>query len=416
MEVLIKSITLRDLVRYLSSILGIDKMVYSDEGGFIKVESVLIKIPRKDGRPDSSIGLRGDAKSRIFTLNAMYVPIKPGKHPIIDFYDGIGSIREKQIRTIGRADLTIEKNPETITNALTMAADINYKIHPDLFHAIKENASVVTKLNTKNIYEMMVAILLSRKPSKHFKALHKLGVLSHIMPELADCVDVSQNEKYHKYDVFDHCLIACDSTSPDLKLRLGALLHDIGKAKTWKNINKHGSERVTFYNHEIVGSRLAKRILKRIGFDPEFAAEVADLVHYHMYNFEPDKWTDAAVRRFIKKTGIEEKDLNNLDSLPVFLIRKADRVASGQDLSEVSPRQVELQNRIRRVFGETKVLSESDLAVNGSVIMDKFNLKPGPTVGKILEHLLEVVIENQELNSKEVLLEEASKFLSGAIK
>jgi tRNA nucleotidyltransferase (CCA-adding enzyme) len=415
-EVLIKAIDLWDLFEYFSNALKGQEVLYSAEDGSLKIANISIRLPRKEGRPDASAGLRGDAKSRTFTLNAMYLPIKSGKQNLIDFYAGVDAIREKQIKTIAKADVAVKRNPAAMTEALTMAADMNYKLHPDLFHAIKENANAMDELPIEKIKDMMVAILLSRKPSKHLKALHKLGILIKIMPELANCVGVSQNEKYHKYDVFEHCLIACDSTEPDLKLRLGALLHDVGKANTWKKISKAGERRITFYNHEIVGSRLAKRILKRLGFSPDFASDIAELVYYHMYNFEPDKWTDAAVRRFIKKTGIEEKDLNNLDSLPVFLIRKADRAASGQDLKEISPRQVEFQNRIRRVFDETKVLKVADLAVNGADVMKAFNLRPGPTVGKILEYLLGVVIEKQELNSKEVLLEEASKFLSNAIK
>lgn len=415
-EILIKSIDLWDLFEYLSNALKGQEVHYSADDGSLKVANIVIKVPRKEGKPDASAGLRGDAKSQTFTLNAMYLPIKAGKQNLIDFYAGVEAIREKQIKTIAKADVAIKRNPAAITDALTMAADMNYKLHPDLFHAIKENANAIGELSIDRIKGMMTAILLSRKPSKHFKALHKLGILVKIMPELANCVGVSQNEKYHKYDVFEHCLIACDSTDPDLKLRLGALLHDVGKATTWKKISKAGERRVTFYNHEIAGARLSKRILKRLGFDNDFASEIAELVYYHMYNFEPDKWTDAAVRRFIKKTGIEEKDLSNLESLPVFLIRKADRAASGQDLKEVSPRQVEFQHRIRRVFDETKVLKVTDLAINGADIMKSFNLRPGPTVGKILEYLLGVVIEKQELNSKEVLLEEASKFLSNAIK
>jgi poly(A) polymerase/tRNA nucleotidyltransferase (CCA-adding enzyme) len=415
-EVLIKSIDLWDLFEYFSIALKGQEVLYSAEDGSLRIANIIIRVPKKEGKPDPSAGLRGDAKSQTFTLNAMYLPIKAGRQNLIDFYEGVGAIREKQIKTIAKADVAVKRNPVAITDALTMAADMNYKLHPDLFHAIKENAEAISGLSTERIKEMMTAILLSRKPSKHLKALYKLGILAKIMPELANCVGVSQNEKYHKYDVFEHCLIACDSTEPDLKLRFGALLHDVGKAATWKKISKAGERRITFYNHEIVGSRLTKRILKRFGFEPDFASEIAELVYYHMYNFEPDKWTDAAVRRFIKKTGIEEKDLRNIESLPVFLVRKADRVASGQDLSEISPRQIEFQNRIKRVFDETKVLKVTDLAVSGADVMKVFNLKPGPTVGRILEYLLGVVIEKQELNSKEVLLEEASKFLSNAIK
>jgi poly(A) polymerase/tRNA nucleotidyltransferase (CCA-adding enzyme) len=179
---------------------------------------------------------------------------------------------------------------------------------------------------------------------------------------------------------------------------------------------KKGSERVTFYNHEVMGSKLARKILRRLKFDKATVATVSELVYNHMYNYEPNKWSEAAVRRFINKIKITEGDLGDLDNLSLFLLRKADRAGSGVDLSEVSPRQYVFQDHIKRVYERSKALDVKDLDIDGSTIMEKFYLKPGPTIGHVLNHLLSLVIEDQSLNKRKKLIEEASRYLSEALK
>jgi len=146
------------------------------------------------------------------------------------------------------------------------------------------------------------------------------------------------------------------------------------------------------------------------------AHEVSDLVYNHMYNYEPALWTEAAVRRFIKKAHISAADLEDLDNLPLFLVRKADRAANGLGLSEVSSRQRSFQTRIKQVYTRSKALHVTDLDIDGNSIMAHFKLGPGPTVGHILNYLLSVVIEDQSLNTKKKLIGEASKYLSKALK
>jgi len=135
-----------------------------------------------------------------------------------------------------------------------------------------------------------------------------------------------------------------------------------------------------------------------------------------MYNYEPSVWTDAAVRRFITKSQIVNEDLDKLHRLPLFLLRKADRAANGLDLSEVSFRQRAFEDRVKKVYGRAKALHITDLDISGTAVMETFNLKPGPTVGNVLNYLLSIVIEDQKMNTKERLIEEASKYLSEALK
>lgn len=378
---------------------------------------ITVKLPQKGNKHSPYFTLRDDSKSRGFTIDAMYMPITSHKKSgVIDFYHGRSNIKSRKIKTIGRSEIAVKRNPLLMIKAVALSSKINYRIDNNLFYAIRANSELLSKIPVEGIRDAFIEIILSNKPSRYLKIMNDSNVLNQIMPELSICSGVAQNKKYHKYDVFGHCLAACDSVEPNLILRLAALFHDIGKAQTMEEIVKDGTPRVTFYNHEVVGSKVSKKIMRRLHFDREVIHEVSDLVYNHMYNYEPKIWTDAAVRRFIKKVRISKADLEDLDNMPLFLLRKADRAANGLNLSEVSLRQYNLQDRIKQVYAKAKALHITDLSINGSDIMEHFKLKPGPTVGHVLNYLLSIVIEDQSLNTKKKLIEEASKYLSKALK
>jgi tRNA nucleotidyltransferase (CCA-adding enzyme) len=352
----------------------------------------------------------------MFTVNAIYIPVSSKKKTVVDLYNGRGSIKHRKIKTVRPPAAAIKRDPLIMLKAISLSAEIHYKIDNNLFYAIKAHSELLRKVPKESIRHELFKILLSHKPSTYLKIMEKCHLLHIVIPELSACYGVKQNSKYHKYDVFSHCLIACDNTPPNLVLRLAALLHDVGKVSTREEIVKDGQAKITFYNHEVAGARIAKKVLRRLKFPDEIIDQVSFLIYSHMYNYEPEIWTDAAVRRFIKKVGITENDLEHLEDLPIFLIRKADRASYGREMKEVSVRQKMFEDRIRSVYNKSKALRISDLEIDGSLLMEYFSLQPGPTIGNILNHLLNMVIEDQSLNDKDRLIEEASKYLSNALK
>jgi len=120
------------------------------------------------------------------------------------------------------------------------------------------------------------------------------------MPELDICVGVTQDKRYHKWDVFHHCIFTCDNLEPNLMLRLGGLLHDIGKPITRVVTKDKG---ITFHKHEMAGVKLAKNLLIKLGYSNAIRKEILMLVRLHMYHYTRE-YTDGAIRRFIKKAGI----------------------------------------------------------------------------------------------------------------
>lgn len=422
LEVIVRNLPLRGIVKYLKKY-GIIIEVNKDEGFLIFTpkengSAIKVVLPKKGKQYNAYYELIDDAKARDFTINAMYLPIdSKSKADVIDFFGGRRDIRHRRIKTVKAPKYSIRENPARILRAISLSASLHYKIDVNLFYSIKSNYFLINKLPAEDMRDELIEILLSNRPSKCFKILYKLGLLNIIMPELCIAVGVTQNEKYHKYDVFSHCIYACDKVELNLVLRLAALLHDIGKPQTRDEITRNnGKTKITFYNHEVMGSKIAKRILKRLKFDPVIISQVTELTYHHMYNYEPNEWTNAAVRRFIKKIKITGEDLKDLSNLPVFLVRRADRLANGHSLKAISYRQKMFEERIREIYNESKVLEIGDLAIDGSIIMKKFNLKPGPTIGNILSYLLSIVMEDQKINERDLLIEAASNYLSEALK
>lgn len=420
-EAVVRGLRLQDVAKFIGD--SFDGEVRVEKAyGRIQLKSddktLHIYLPRKGGKPNPFAHLKDDSKERVFTIDAMYLPLNFSNKlkNLIDHHGGAWHLRRKTIATVGKADTQIKSNPSVMLQAIALASELNYRIDTNLFYAMKAHAKLAENIPVEMVRDFLVNILLGDKPSRHIKLLRDTGLLSVIMPELHMCVGVEQNKKYHKYDVFDHCVIACDNTEPDLTMRLAALLHDIGKPITIKEVRKNGGPRITFYDHEVAGSKVAKKILRRLKFEDDVVSNVSDLVYNHMYNYEPDKWTEAAVRRLIKRLNITEENVDDIEHMPIFLLRQADRAASGLDLRKISPRQHDLEDRIRDLISSDSQMKVKDLDISGEDIMKLFRLQPGPTIGRILQHLLSFVMDNPNMNKRNILLEEASNYLSNALK
>ncbi len=237
-------------------------------------------------------------------------------------------------------------------------------------------------------------MLVSDQPAKGIHLLEKTGLLQTIMPELITCRGVEQGG-HHDTDVWTHSLDALHNCpSKDPIVRLAALLHDIGKPRTYQLRNGE----ITFYNHEIVSSRIADAIAKRLRLSNEQREKLFKLVRYHMFHYQP-KDTDAAIRRMIKRVGLQYID-------DILDLREGDRLGSGA--KRTSWRLEELKQRI--VDQLNQPMDTNDLALDGHDLIAELKLKPGKLIGEILDHLLELVLEDPELNTKEELLKKASEF------
>lgn len=355
-----------------------------------------------DGRhPDTvtfSKELRIDVERRDFTINGLAYDTMT--QTIIDYVNGLHDIRSRVIRTIGDPVSRFREDGLRPIRACRFAACLKFTIDEETFAAIPETLDVASKVSPERIRDELVKILESEKPSLGIEYLRRSGLLAFILPELDKCYGVDQN-RYHMYDIYTHSIYSCDAApAHQPMIRLAALLHDIGKLPT-KQAGDDGDP--TFYNHEVIGAKMVRRIMKRLRFSNDQIETVTNLVVNHMFHYT-DEWTDGAVRRFMRKVGLE-----NIDNL--FTLRMADRKGNGARRGLPAPIE-RLKKRIERIIEEENAFSLKDLAINGTILMEELSLEEGPMIGKILNDLLEAVIDRPELNDRDLLLEKAREFLA----
>lgn len=370
-----------------------------------------VKLPARGKKQiqDPTNTLRQDVAHREFTINGMYMPINAtDRNEIIDMVGGRKNIADKRIVAIREAEDRITEHPTRIMRAISIAARTGFSIDEDLLFALSKHKHLLKNVHVDNIRTELNHILLSHKPSKYFKLMHLLGILKIVVPELDACIGVMQERKYHKWDVFHHCIYTCDNTAPDIVLRLAGLLHDIGKPATREVSETKG---ITFHKHEMAGVRLAKGLLINLGYDTETRKKILKLIRLHMYHYTRD-YSDKAIRRFIEKVGINKENIKNLKDISLFQLRAAERLGNGFKKIPVTDKQKDFENRIVQVFSETTALRINDLVVDGSEIMSIFGLKESELVGKVLNYLLDKVMGDQKLNDRTELIKLAASYLS----
>ncbi len=350
-----------------------------------------------DGRRPETVmfskSLDEDVRRRDFTINGLAYDIKEEK--IIDHVSGLDDIEKKIIRTIGSPINRFGEDGLRPYRACRFAAKLYFSIEKKTFEAISGALDIARQVSAERIRDELLKLLDTDKPSIGLEYMRESGLMGIILPELLEGINLSQN-KYHMFDIYYHSLYSCDAIpGEDRIVKLAALLHDIGKITTRKEIGEGES---TFYNHEVVGAKITKRIMKRLKFSNEEIVRVTNLVLTHMFHYV-DEWTDGAVRRFIRKVG-----LDNLKDL--ILLRLADRRGNGQRDGLPVPI-IELQKRIDKVIAEDSALTVKDLDIDGYIIMKEFNIKPGPVIGRILNELLEIVLDEPEANNRNDLLVKA---------
>jgi tRNA nucleotidyltransferase (CCA-adding enzyme) len=327
-----------------------------------------------------------DLSRRDFTINALARDPETGQ--LIDDFNGQQDLKDKIIRSVGDPVARFSEDGLRPVRACRFAAKLEFTIEAATFAAIAPTLPIVKKVALERLHDELVKMLGAAKPSLGFELMRSSGLLELILPELAACYGVAQPAAFHNHDVYWHSLHACDAApKADPLLRLAALLHDIAKPAC--------KVAETFYNHDQAGAALVEKILKRLKFSGHDSARIANLVANHMFDYT-DKWSDAAVRRFLRRIG----GVANVPDL--FAVRRADVAAMIKTNDGAYLR--ELQTRIDKIVAEENALHVKDLKVDGRDVMQTLSLPPGPRVGQILNDLLEKVLDDPGLNERDTLL------------
>jgi putative nucleotidyltransferase with HDIG domain len=336
--------------------------------------------------------LEKDLERRDFTINALAMD---RKEEIIDLFGGLKDIDKKIIRSVGEPIERFKEDALRLLRAIRLSAQLDFAIENKTERAILKMSGSVKFVSQERIRDELIKMLKSDNAHLAFKRLHDNKLLQYILPELEAGVNVSQNH-HHIYTVFEHSWRAlANCPSSDWRVKLAALLHDVGKPKSKKIIKGQA----TFYNHEYIGAKMTDKILKRLKFKNEDREKIVNLVKNHMFYYNVGEVTASSVRRLIKRVGQENlKDLIDL--------RIADRLGSGTP--KAKPYKLRhLEYMMEKVQHDP--VSVKNLKIDGNDLIKELNLKPSPKIGAILEVLLAHVIEDPTLNEYKILLQQAKK-------
>jgi tRNA nucleotidyltransferase (CCA-adding enzyme) len=368
-------------------------------------------------RPDHIVwgeSLREDLERRDFTINALAISVDDPRQrdtgtstlngtiafarkkealtlpvKVFDYFDGIAHLKDKLVKTVGSPADRFQEDALRMMRAIRFGSQLGFALEPKTLTAIREHASLLDYVSWERRRDELLKIIGSTYAADGIMLLHSSLLLDYLIPEMLDMRGVKQGG-HHIYDVWTHSIESlrfCPSSDPIV--RLATLLHDIGKPKTYR---EQGPRGVTFYGHEVVGARMVKQIGRRLRLANKQIDRLYILVRWHMFVYEPDM-TNAAIRRFIKRVGLE--NINDM-----MLLRVGDRKGGGSKAT--SWRLRELQQRIGEQLYEP--MSTRDLKVSGHDVMKVLQITPGPRVGTIMNQLFEEVMEEPEKNSRDYLL------------
>ena len=313
---------------------------------------------------------------------------------IIDPFNGQKDLENKLIRAVGDPKQRFKEDALRLLRAVRIATEHEFTIEENTWKEIVADAKLIQDISGERIQTELLRILSASHPYDGVMLLKNSGLMQYILPELLAGIGVSQVRpgRHHTSDVFTHnieSLKFCPSTDPIV--RFATLLHDVGKPKV---IGKDKDGLVTFYNHEIVGSRITRDICDRLKFSKKDRDKIVNLIRWHMFTVD-EKVSDAGIRRFIRRIGVENvKDMMDL--------RIGDRLGGGTQTAE-SWRLKLFKKRVEEQL-QPAPFSINDLAIDGNDVMKELHIKPGPKIGEILQKLFLEADEDLSKNNKEFLL------------
>lgn len=320
-----------------------------------------------------------DLSRRDFTVNAVALTIPSLE--AVDPHDGLVDLAARILRTPLDPEVSFGDDPLRMLRLFRFQATLGFEPAPEAVGAVKTMADRLEIVSAERIRDELSKLLLAPAPGDALRAMVESGVAARFIPELPGLAMQQDPHQRHK-DVLEHTFAVVDKTSPDLVLRLAALLHDVGKPET----RQFGPDGVTFHHHEVVGARMARKRLRSLRYPKEVVQDVAELVHLHLRPHTLKLgWSDSAVRRYVRDAGPLLGRLNEL-------VRSDVTTANPRREETIQRRIDELEERIAEL-SEQEELDRMRPPIDGHQVMGYLGIEPGPQVGEVLEMLLERRIE-----------------------
>ena len=377
-------------------------------GARVKGEQVEITTYRADSydgltrKPVVAFGdsLEGDLTRRDFTVNAMALRVP--QIALVDPTGGVEDLLAGVLRTPIDPAVSFGDDPLRMLRAARFAAQLGFDVEQGTREAIEKLRGTIEIVSAERVQSEIVRMMQTPDPVRGIRVLVETGLSDEFLPEIA-AMKLEVDEHHHHKDVYEHSLTVLQQAidleherhpgaEPDVALRIAALLHDIGKPRTRK-LEPGGA--VSFYHHDVVGSRMAKKRLQKLKFDTATIQTVGTLIELHLrfFGYAEGAWTDSAVRRYVRDAGDELERLHILTRADVTTRnqRKARRLAAAYD--DIETRIAELRER------EEVDAIRPDL--DGNEIQRILGIAPGPQVGKAYRFLLELRLDEGPLGAEE---------------
>jgi poly(A) polymerase len=377
-------------------------------GAMIDGEQVEITTYRSDSydqqtrKPVVEFGssLEVDLGRRDFTVNALALRLP--ELVLVDPSGGVEDLLAGILRTPSTPAISFGDDPLRMLRAIRFVAQLGFDLDKETMDAVVDMGGSLSIISAERIRDEISKLLLTPTPRRGMELLVETGLADIVLPEVP-ALRLESDEHHHHKDVYQHSLTVLDQAieletsrdsieGPDLVLRLAALLHDIGKPAT-RRLEPGGV--VTFYHHDVVGSKIAKRRLRELRYDNDTIDNVARLIELHLrfFGYTEGAWTDSAVRRYVRDAGEQLERLHILTRADVTTRnrRKADRLSFAYD---------DLETRIAEL-AELEEMQSVRPDLDGEQIMAALDLKPGREVGEAYRFLLELRLDEGPLGQEE---------------
>lgn len=334
--------------------------------------------------------LEDDLIRRDFTVNAMALRL-PSK-TFVDPHQGLRDLLGQTLQTPTKPEISFSDDPLRMMRAARFASQLGFEIEPETFEAMVQMKDRIKIISAERVRDEIIKLLLSDDPKPGLEALVDSGIAEIVLPELP-ALKLESDEHHHHKDVYQHTLTVIAQAidyekdyglENDLVLRLAALMHDMGKPAT-RRLEPGGA--VSFYHHDVVGAKLAKKRLTELRFDNDTIKAVARLVELHLrfFGYSDQQWSDSAVRRYVRDAEDQLLRLHALTRADVTTRnkRKADRLSHAYD---------DLEHRIAELSAQEE-LDSMRPELDGAQIMEILGIKPGKDVGDAYKFLLEIRLD-----------------------
>ncbi len=341
-----------------------------DEANGYEVTTLRGETEYTDGRRPDAVyfvdDIKDDLARRDFTINA--IAYDPLEDQLIDPFDGTADLRARLLRAVGDPGQRFAEDGLRVLRAARFVATLEVELEAETASAIAPSLDSYRKVSAERVRDEWLKTTKAKRPSRAFQVMKDHGLLAITAPELMESVGCEQN-RHHAFDVWAHALHCLDNCPKDPVLRMAGLLHDVGKPRSRAFSDKTSD--YTFYEHERIGAEISGPLLERLRFSNDERTRIVALVRHHLICYD-ETWSDAAVRRWIRRVSPELVD-------DLYLLSEADVQAKVQQTQRTDLLHItQLKAHVAQSHRPRRRLRPQDLALDGKALMTALAVKRAP--------------------------------------